>query len=73
MLPMLTNREEQVLRLIAEGLTNRGISCNLSISESTVENHIHNIYAKLGISNRAQAVAHAFRSKIAHLGELLEK
>jgi DNA-binding NarL/FixJ family response regulator len=70
---MLTNREEQILMLIAEGLTNRGISCNLSISESTVENHIHNIYTKLGISNRAQAVAHAFRLRIAHLEDMLEK
>lgn len=73
MLPMLTNREEQILMLIAEGLTNRGISCNLSISESTVENHIHNIYTKLGISNRAQAVAHAFRLRIAHMEDMLEK
>lgn len=64
MLPMLTHREEQILRLIAEGLTNREISCNLSISESTVENHIHKIFSKLGISNRAQAVAHAFRLRI---------
>lgn len=64
MLPELTDRENQVLKLIADGLTNREISGNLSISESTVENHIHHIYAKLGISNRAQAVAHAFQLKI---------
>lgn len=65
MLPSLTNREEQVLKLIAEGFTNREISSSLSISESTVENHTHHIYAKLGISNRAQAVAQAFLRKIA--------
>ena len=64
MLLELTDRENQVLKLIAYGLTNREISCKLSISESTVENHIHNIYTKLGISNRAQAVAHAFRLRI---------
>jgi DNA-binding NarL/FixJ family response regulator len=52
MLPALTDRENQVLKLIADGLTNREISCELSISESTVENHIHHIYTKLGISNR---------------------
>lgn len=64
MLPVLTDREQQVLKLIADGLTNREISRNLLISESTVENHIHHIYAKLGISNRAQAVAHAFQLRI---------
>ena len=64
MLPELTDRENEVLKLIADGLTNREISCRLSISESTVENHIHHIYGKLGISNRAQAVAHFFQSKM---------
>lgn len=64
MLPILTDREEQILKQIADGLTNREISCRLSISESTVENHIHHIYAKLGVSNRAQAVAHAFQLRI---------
>lgn len=53
MITMLANRESQVLRLIASGLTNRQISLDLSISEATVENHIHHIYVKLGISNRA--------------------
>jgi DNA-binding NarL/FixJ family response regulator len=73
MLPILTDREEQVLRLIADGLTNREISYDLSISESTVENHIHHIYAKLGISNRAQAVAYAFQFRLVLLqNELLE-
>ena len=64
MLPALTAREQQILNLIAEGLTNRQISSNLIISESTVENHIHHIFVKLGISNRAQAVAHAFQLRI---------
>jgi ATP/maltotriose-dependent transcriptional regulator MalT len=56
----LTGRERQVLKLIANGFTNREVSGHLAISESTVENHIHHIYTKLGISNRAQAVAYAF-------------
>lgn len=60
MLPVLTTREKQVLQLIADGLTNRQISFSLSICESTVENHIHHIYTKLGISNRAQAVLQAY-------------
>ena len=64
MLPGLTAREQQILDLIAEGLTNRQISSNLFISESTVENHVHHIFVKLGISNRAQAVAHAFQFRL---------
>ena len=64
MLPALTERETQVLKLIANGLSNREISGHLAISESTVENHIHHIYTKLGIVNRAQAVAHAFQLRI---------
>ena len=72
MLPSLTAREQQVLDLIAEGLTNRQISSNLIISESTVENHIHHIFVKLGISNRAQAVAHAFHLRISLSADVFE-
>jgi DNA-binding NarL/FixJ family response regulator len=68
----LTDREEQVLKLIAEGLTNRQISCRLSISESTVENHIHHIYEKLGFTNRAQAVAYIFQLRVVLLNNMLE-
>ena len=64
MFPVLTEREEQVLKVIANRLSNREISRHLMISESTVENHIHHIYTKLGISNRAQAVAYAFQLRI---------
>ena len=64
MFQVLTEREEQILKLIANGLSNREISTSLAISESTVENHIHHIYTKLGISNRAQAVAYAFQSRL---------
>ena len=65
MLSALTDREKSVLKLIAEGLTNKEISHRLSISESTVENHIHRVYKKLKISNRAQAVAYVLRSRMA--------
>ena len=64
MVSLLTNREHQILKLIAGGLTNKKIACNLAISESTVENHIHHIYEKLKISNRAQAVLQAFQLRI---------
>jgi ATP/maltotriose-dependent transcriptional regulator MalT len=68
---VLTNREEQVLKLMADGLTNKNISSSLSISESTVENHIHHIYIKLRVSNRAQAVAHAFQLMLAQQDQMI--
>jgi len=53
----LSERERQVLRLIAEGLTNREIAERLYLAMSTVKTHINNLYGKLGVSKRTQAVA----------------
>ncbi|MGB7979821.1 MAG: LuxR C-terminal-related transcriptional regulator [Candidatus Nanopelagicales bacterium] len=50
----MTPREDEVAHLIADGLTNRQIGTRLMISERTVENHVHSIMNKLGISSRAQ-------------------
>jgi DNA-binding NarL/FixJ family response regulator len=58
----LTEREKQILKLIAQGLTNKSISRQLVIAEATVENHIHSIFEKLNISNRSQATAYAFQN-----------
>lgn len=58
----LTQRENQILKLIAQGLANKSIAIHLSIAESTVENHVHNIYGKLHVSSRSQATAYAFQS-----------
>jgi LuxR family maltose regulon positive regulatory protein len=55
----LSEREIQVLQLVAEGLTNREIAQKLSISLGTVKVHNSNIYGKLGVGNRTQAVARA--------------
>jgi len=57
---VVTDRELQVLRLVAAGRTNRYIADELAISEKTVERHLGNIFTKLGVSNRAAATAHAF-------------
>jgi DNA-binding NarL/FixJ family response regulator len=62
-LMLLTNRQKQVLMLIADGCSNKQISQRLSISESTVENHVHHVYKKLKLSNRAQAVAYVLRAR----------
>lgn len=58
----LTEREKQILNLIAQGLSNKSISRQLAIAVATVENHIHSIYEKLNISNRSQATAYAFQN-----------
>lgn len=72
MLPSLTDREQQVLELISHGLTNREISDNLVISEATVQNHVHHIYEKLGVSNRVQAAAYALQLRISHQSDMME-
>jgi LuxR family maltose regulon positive regulatory protein len=59
LLEPLSNRELDVLRLVAAGLTNRAIAQELSIAVSTVKTHMKNIHAKLGVLNRTQAVARA--------------
>ena len=53
----LSEREREVLRLVAEGLPTKQIALNLSISERTVKFHVNSIFHKLGAENRAQAVA----------------
>ncbi len=57
----LTERETDVLRLAAEGMTNKQIALRLSISEHTVKFHISAIYAKFEVSNRAEAVSKGAR------------
>ena len=54
--PRLTAREKEVLALIVEGLSNRAIAKRLVISESTAARHVFNIFSKLGVHTRAQAV-----------------
>ncbi|MDQ7857760.1 MAG: LuxR C-terminal-related transcriptional regulator, partial [Armatimonadota bacterium] len=57
----LTQREHQVLQLLAEGLANREIARRLSISEHTVNFHVDAILGKLGAHSRTEAVARAAR------------
>ena len=59
--PTLTRRESEVLELLGHGLTNAEIAGRLFISVKTVEHHVGRVLAKLGIRNRAQAVAYAVR------------
>jgi DNA-binding NarL/FixJ family response regulator len=59
-LNLLTKREEDVVRLVAEGLTNREISERLILSEHTVRNYLFRIFDKLGISSRVELVLRTF-------------
>jgi DNA-binding NarL/FixJ family response regulator len=61
----LTAREIEVLRLIAQGLSNSEIAEQLFISEATVKTHINNTFAKIGARHRAEAVRYAYRKGIA--------
>jgi DNA-binding NarL/FixJ family response regulator len=57
----LTEREIEVLRLVARGLTNKAVGQELGISDRTVQGHLANIYGKLGVSSRTEAVTEALR------------
>ncbi len=61
----LTPREEQVLRCVAQGMTNKEIAALLTISHHTVKSHVINIFNKLGVNDRAQAAATAARMGLA--------
>ena len=58
----LTDREAEVLGLVAQGLTNKVIGEKLFISVKTVNTHVSNIFEKIGVSNRSEATAYAIRS-----------
>jgi len=63
-LAQLSNREREVLLLIAEGLSNQAIAEHLLISETTVKTHVGNVLAKLDLADRTQAAVWAWRRKI---------
>ena len=63
----LTDREITVLRLVAEGKTNKEIANDLDLSEKTVKNHVRNIFHKLHVYDRTQAAIHAIRKGIIEL------
>ena len=62
--PRLTEREMEVLKLVAKGLNNRDIAAELFISENTVKNHVRNILEKLQLHSRMEAVVYAVREKL---------
>jgi DNA-binding NarL/FixJ family response regulator len=60
----LTAREREVLALVAQGQTNRGIATTLFLSEKTVARHLSNIFTKLNVNSRAAATAYAYEHRL---------
>src|SRR5260221_3461627 len=65
---LLTKRENEVVRLVAEGLTNRGISRQMGLTEHTVRNYLFRIFNKLGTSNRLELAFYFIKQQEAHPG-----
>jgi DNA-binding NarL/FixJ family response regulator len=68
--PPLTERELEVIKALAQGMSDRQIARSLGISEKTVRNHTSNIYRKLHIFDRTQAVIYAVREGVIDVGDL---
>jgi DNA-binding NarL/FixJ family response regulator len=62
--PALTRREVEVLRLMAAGASTKATAETLHVSRATVRNHVQNIFSKLDVHNRLEAVAHARRHRL---------
>lgn len=69
--PILTPREEQVVALVAEGLSNREIAQELNLSEHTIKKYLFRIFEKLGISTRVELVLYALNNGVARQAEWL--
>ena len=62
--PAITRRQKEIIAYVAQGLKNKDIGEKLFISEQTVKNHLHNIFQKLGISDRLELAMYAFKHDI---------
>jgi two-component system, NarL family, nitrate/nitrite response regulator NarL len=67
--PLLSDREKEIVQLVAQGFRNREIGEKLFISEQTVKNHLHNIFDKLGVSDRLELALYAIHKGLHLAGE----
>jgi len=66
--PLLSDREKEIVQLVAQGFRNREIGEKLFISEQTVKNHLHNIFDKLGVSDRLELALYAIHHRLIDQG-----
>jgi DNA-binding NarL/FixJ family response regulator len=62
--PVVSDREKQIIQLVAQGFRNKEIGERLFISEQTVKNHLHNIFDKLGVSDRLELALYAIHHRL---------
>ena len=62
--PLLSDRELEIVQLVAQGFQNKGIGEKLFISDNTVKNHLHNIFDKLGVSDRLELMLYAIHHRL---------
>jgi DNA-binding NarL/FixJ family response regulator len=70
--PLLSSRETEIVKLVAGGLRNKEIGEKLFISEQTVKNHLHNIFDKLGVSDRLELALYAIHHRMIETSYMIE-
>ena len=63
-IPALSRREREIVNLVTHGLRNKELAEKLQISEQTVKNHMHNIFDKLGVSDRLELALYAIHNNL---------
>jgi DNA-binding CsgD family transcriptional regulator len=62
-MPLLTRREEEVVRLVADGMKNGEIAKSLGVAEHSIRNYLYRIFDKLGVSSRVELILYAFNQR----------